>query len=79
MYMNLECSVYLYIVLQETFLLIHSRIEVSETLTMRTLKFIKICCRECNTIALIPTYEKFMDTIPLSCEECGKTILTKNI
>jgi ribosomal protein S27E len=45
---------------------------------MKTLKFVKIRCRECKTVTLIPTFGKFMVDVPLDCEECGKTILTKN-
>jgi ribosomal protein S27E len=45
---------------------------------MKELKFVKIRCRKCENMILIPTFGKFIINIPLSCNECGKTVAIKN-
>jgi ribosomal protein S27E len=44
---------------------------------IKTISFVKIRCRKCGYITLIPTFGEFRVTEPVNCEECGKLILEK--
>jgi len=44
---------------------------------IKTIRFVKIRCRTCGYITLIPTYGEFRVTGPVHCEDCGKLILIK--
>ena len=47
-----------------------------EVMSRETLKFIKIKCRACGHLNLIPVIRRFRLYGTIKCEKCGKMIAT---
>ena len=44
---------------------------------MKELKFVKIQCKNCGFLNLIPVYDKLNVEKPIKCQQCGKIIIKK--